>query len=120
MVRRLFFFHKVMHGLLPSYFQTYHNAFSEGPYLTRSITKNKFKPITAETKIFENSFFPYYFKEWSKFNDRIRNIKSINKFKVINLNFIMPKGNSFFDIHDNNGIKLLSRLKLSRLSHLHA
>ena len=109
-----------MHGLLPSYFQTYNNAFSEGPYLTRSITKNKFKPIPAETKIFENSFFPYYFKEWSKFNDRIRNIKSINKFKVINLNFIMPKGNSFFDIHDNNGIKLLSRLKLSRLSHLHA
>ena len=109
-----------MRGLLPSYFQTYYNAFSEGAHLTCSITKNKFKPIPAETKIFENSFFPYYFKEWRKFNDKIRNMKSINKFKVIILNFIRPKGNSVFDIHDNNGIKLLSRLKLIRLSHLHA
>ena len=115
--RRLFFFHKITQGLLPSYLQTYHNAVSEGAYLTCSTTQNKVKPIPARTKVFESSFFPYCIKEWSKLNDKIRNIESINKFKVTILNFIRPKANSVFDIHDTNGIKLLSRLRLN-FSHL--
>ena len=28
--RKLFFFHKIIQGLLPSYLKTYHNAVSEG------------------------------------------------------------------------------------------
>ena len=67
--------------------------------------------------MFENSFIPYCIKEWSKLNYKIINIKSIDKFKVKILNFIRPKGNSVFDIHDNSGIKLLSRLRLN-FSHL--
>ena len=55
--RRVFFFQKIMQGLLLSYLQTYHNAVSEVAYLTRSRTQNKFKPIPARTKVFENSFF---------------------------------------------------------------
>ena len=94
--RRLFFFHKIIHGLLPSYLHTYHHAVSEGAYLTCSTTQDKIKPIPARNKVFENSFFPYCIKEWSKLNDKIRNIKSINKFKVTILNFIRPKGNSVF------------------------
>ena len=63
--------------------------------------------------MFENSFFPYCIKEWSKLNDKIRNIESINKFKVTILNFFRSKANSFFDIHDTNRIKLLSGLSLN-------
>ena len=73
--RRLFFFHKITQGLLPSYLQTYHNAVSEGAYLTRSTTQNKIKPIPARTN--ENSFFPNCIKKWSKLNDKIRNIELI-------------------------------------------
>ena len=65
--------------------------------------------------MFENSFFPYCIKEWSKLNDKIRNIKLINKFQLRILTFI--KGNSVFDIHDTNGIKLLSQRRLN-FSHL--
>ena len=115
--RRLFFFHKITQRLLPSYLQTYHNAVSEGAYLTRSATQNKIEPIPARTKVFENSFFPYCIREWSKLSDKIRNIESINKFKVAIFNFIRPKANSVFNIHDTNGIKLLSRLRLN-FSHL--
>ena len=79
--------------------------------------QNKIKPITARTKVFQNSFFPYCIKEWSKLDDKIRNIESTNKFKVTILNFIRPKENSVFDIRDTNGIKLLSRLRLN-FSHL--
>ena len=114
---RLFFFYKIIQGLLPSYLQSYHNAVSEGAYLTRSTTQNKMKPIPAKTKVFENSFFPYCIIEWSKLNDKIRSIEPINKFRVTIINFIKPKGNSVFDIHDTNGIKLLSRLRL-KFSHL--
>ena len=80
--RSLLFFHKIMQGLLPSYLQTYHNAVSEEAYLTRSPSHNKLKPIPARTKVFENSFFRYCITEWSKLNDKIRNIKN----KPINLN----------------------------------
>ena len=59
---RLFFFHKVIQGLLPSYLQTYHKAVSERTYLTRSATQNKIKPIPARTKVTENSFFLYGIK----------------------------------------------------------
>ena len=113
--RRLFFFYKII--TLPSYLQTYHKPVSEGAYITRSTTQNKIKQIPARSEIFENSFFPYCIKEWNELNDKIRNIKSINKFKVTILNFIRPKGNLVFDIHDTNGIKLLTRLRLN-FSHL--
>ena len=43
----------------------------------------------------------------------IRSTKSINKFRGTILNFNRPKGNPVFDIHGTNGIKLLSRLRLS-------
>ena len=113
----LFFFHKIIQEFLPSYLQTYHNAISEGAYLTHS-QHNKIGSIPARTKVFESSFSPYCIKEWSKLNDKIRNIESINKFNVTILSFIRPKGNSVFDIHDASGIKLLlSRLRLN-FSHL--
>ena len=54
------------------------SAVSEGAYLTHLTTQNKIKPIPARTKVLENSFFPYYIEEWSKHNDKIRNIKPIN------------------------------------------
>ena len=90
--RRHFLFHKVIQGLLSSYLQIYDDAASERAYLTRSITENKIKAIPARTKVFENSFFPYCIKEWSELNEKIRNIESINKFKVTIHNFIRTEG----------------------------
>ena len=52
--RRLFFFHKIIQTILPSRLHIYHNAVSEGAYLTRSTTENKIRPIPAKTKDFEN------------------------------------------------------------------
>ena len=90
---RMLSFFQLAQGLLPSYLQTYHNVFRERVYLTSSITQNKIKPINARTKVFENSFFPCCIKEWSKLNDKIRNIESINKSKLTILNFIRSKAN---------------------------
>ena len=41
------------------------------------------------------------------------NIESVNKFKLTIVNFITPKANTVVDIHDINGIKLLSYLILN-------
>ena len=94
--RRLSFLHKLIQAIFPSYLQHCNNAVSKEAYLTLSTTQNNIKPIPARTKVFENLFFPYCIKEWSKLNDKIRNIKSINKFKVTILNFIRPKGYCFW------------------------
>ena len=44
---------------------------------------------------------------------QVRNIVSLNKFKEIIFNFIRPKENSIFAIHDTKGLKLLTRLRLN-------
>ena len=59
MDRSLFYIHKIMQGFLSSYLQTYHNAVSEGLYLTRVTTQKKLKPNPATTKEFENSLFSF-------------------------------------------------------------
>ena len=52
-------------------------------------------------------------KEWSRLSEKIRNIDSLNKFKSSVLNFIRPRENSIFAIHDINVVKLLNRLTLN-------
>ena len=52
-----------------------------------------------------------------KLSEELRNINSINKFKTSILNFVRPRENSVFEVHDINGVKLLTRLRLN-FSHL--
>ena len=73
--------------------------------------------IRARTKVFENSFFPYCIKEWLKLGEEIRSIESSKQFKKTILDFIRPKENSIYAIHDISGLKLLTRLRLN-FSHL--
>ena len=47
----------------------------------------------------------------------LRNINSINTFKTSTLNFVRPRENSVFEVHDINDLKLLTRLRLD-FSHL--
>ena len=110
---RLFFFHKILNGLSPLYLRSYLHNNTEVIYQTRSSSSSKIKSFSARTKIFETSFYPYCLKEWSNLSEEIRNIVSLNKFKKTILNFIRPKENSVFAIHDTNGIKLLTCLRLN-------
>ena len=56
--------------------------------------------------------------EWNNFDCKIRNSGSLSIFKKNLLNFMRPRANSIFNIHNLYGIKLLTRLQLG-LSHLH-
>ena len=48
-----------------------------------------------------------------KLSDEIRSIESSNQFKKTILDFIRPKENSIYAIHDISGLKLLTRLRLN-------
>ena len=115
--RKIFFFHKIVNGLLPSYLQSYLNHYNYGEYQTRSACQNKIKTLSRRTKAFNSSFYPYSIKQWCAFSEEIRNIVSVNKFKETIISFIRPKENSVFAIHDTKGLKLLTRLMLN-FSHL--
>ena len=115
--RKLFFFHKIIKGFSPSYLQKILCFRNVQHYQTRSKSTKIIEQIKARTKAFENSFFPYCIKEWLKLSDEIRSIESSKQFKKTILDFIRPKENSIYAIHDISGLKLLTRLRLN-FSHL--
>ena len=100
--RKLFFLHKILNGLVPSYLLTVLNLFIKPDHLV------KVNIISASTKTFESSFYLYCIKEWNNLSEEIPNIESVNKFKKIILNSIRLKENSAFEILDTNGMKLLT------------
>ena len=86
-------------------------------FLTWSSTQKRIKTFTAITKTFESSFFPHCAETWGNLSEELRNINSINTFKSCILNFVRPRENSVFEVHDINGVKLLTHLRLD-FSHL--
>ena len=56
---KIFFLHKIMNGLLPSYLQSYLSHYNYGEYQTRSACQNKMKTLSGRTKAFNSSFYLY-------------------------------------------------------------
>ena len=118
MDEKTYFFHKIILGLLPSYLKDdLIPCDNSRTYLTRSSTQNKIKTFLARTKAFESSFFPHCVEAWGNLSEELRNINSLNTFKTSILYFVRPRENSVFEVHDINGVKLLTRLRLD-LSYL--
>ena len=83
--------------------------------LPNQIHSKEYKQLTLITYAvnFNNIFFPRYSQEWNNFSDDIKPLHSPISFKKTWLSFVKTPENSDFEIHDNNGIKLLSRLRLN-------
>ena len=112
------FFHKITLGLLPSYLKDYLIPCDNlNTYLTRSSTQERIKTFPAKTKTFESSFFLHCAEAWENLSEELRNINLINTLKLNILNFVRSKENSVFEVHDINGVKLLTPLRLD-FSHL--
>ena len=116
--RKLIFFHKIILGLQSSYLQNYLTSYNNvRTYLTRYSTQKSIKTFSGRTKAFELSFFPHCAKEWGNLSEELRSIDSINTFKLSIVNFVRSREKSVFVVHDINGLKLLTRLRL-KFSHL--
>ena len=76
--RKIFFFHKIVNGLLPSYLQSYLNHYNDEEYQTKSACQNKMKTLAGRSKAFNSFFYPYSIKEWCALSEEIRNIVSVN------------------------------------------
>ena len=112
---KLIFFHKIVNGILPDYLHSCIGFFSQNKYPLRSVSSGKLKCIPLRTKSFSKTFSPYCIDEWNKLNPKIRNAKSISKFKK---SIITEKlENSLYNVNDPIGVKLLTRLRL-QFTHL--
>ena len=112
--RRLSLFYKTLNDRSPSYML---NIIPPAIHNLNTRNKSLIPRIFCRTESFSNSFFPYCIKEWHNLNLEIRQTKSLVQFKRSILQFIRPVQNSIFDVSDNEGVKLLTRLRLG-LSHL--
>ena len=111
-MRRLCLFYKVFHSKVPKYI---HSLIPSMRTSTR--LPNTFTSFYYRTKYFQNSFIPYIIKEWNKLDPNKWSCQSCKSFRKALLNFIRPSENKIFTIHDQVGIKLLTRLRLG-LGHL--
>ena len=70
--------------------------------------------LNVKTNHFKNPFIPAVIAKGSKLDVNIRNSNSCSVFKNSILKFIRPEPNQVFDIHNTEGLKLLTlRLGLS-------
>ena len=106
-MRRLCLFYKVFHSKVPKYI---HSLIPSIRTSTRQ--RNTFTSFHCRTKYFQNSFLPCVIREWNKLNPDKQSCLSYNSFRKALLNFIRPNENRIFNIHDQVGIKLLTRLRL--------
>ena len=115
--RKLTFFYKIVKGLPPPHLTKYVNLRCNSNYQTRSGNKNNLQEFSCRTNSFKYSFFPFCVREWNKLDNTIRDAESIKQFKLMLKNFLSLNQRSLFSIHDQEGVKLHTRLRL-QFSHL--
>ena len=113
--RRLVSFYKILNGMAPRYLSDLI------PPRNRATANLRIRPplypLYARTDRYRASYFPYCIAEWNKLDSRIRDLPSISRFKRALLNFLRPKGESTFKVSNNQGVVLLTRLRVG-FSHL--
>ena len=111
--RKLCFLYKIVKCLLPKYLTSYLQLHNNPIYQTRSTAKNTVKQIASRTVNLNNRFLPRCSQEWNNLCDDIKSLPSPISFKKAFLSFLKTSENLVFAIHDNNGIKLLTCLRLN-------
>ena len=70
-----------------------------------------FEPNISRTKRFSNTYFQNSINEWNSLDVSIRKCETVSQFKT-KLILVRPPKKSTIKIHDINGIKLLTRLRV--------
>ena len=73
---------------------------------------NSFTPLPRKNKYFRNFFFSCVINNWNKLDPEIRNSSSYLSFRNGLIKFIRPSECKIFNIPDQVGVKLLTRLQL--------
>ena len=108
--RRLSTFYKISNNMTPSYLRDHILPSFDRLTSTRS---NSLRAPLARTDRFSNSFFPYCITNWNLLDVSLSSTPSYHIFKNSLIKFIRPKGNSFYSIRDNDGIRLLTKIRVT-------
>ena len=111
-MRRSCLFYKVLYSKVPKYIHSLIPSMR-----TSARQPNTFTSFYCRTEYFQNSFSPYVIREWNKLDPDKPNCLTYDSLRKALLNFIRPSENKIFNIHDQVGIKLITRLRLG-FSHL--
>ena len=107
--RRLTTYYKIKNGLAPSYLSDHIPEHSE---INISLRDRNTRAPFSRTERYDNSFFPYCINKWNNLDDSVKLLPSVTSFKKHLNIFIRPKGNSFYGIRDNFGMKLLTKIRV--------
>ena len=80
-------------------------------YVTRNAVN--FPLLNIKRNSYKNSFFPSSIIGWSNLDPNLQNSENFGIFKNNILKFIRPKPNSFFNCCSLQGVRLITRLRLS-------
>ena len=111
--RRLTSYYKINNSLTPVYLIE-HIPKQVEPNV--SLRRHALRTPPCRTNKFANSFFPFCLSEWNSLDDSIKASPSLSEFKSKLISLIRPKGNSFYSIRDNSGIKLLTKIRVTFLT----
>ena len=92
--RRLAYYYKILNDLTPDYLKTH------------------IKDYSPRTNHFSNSFFPFCANKWISLPDDLKNAHSLELFKKIYKNEVVPPKRGYFAIQDKFGIRLLTKLRV--------
>ena len=112
-IRRLLSFYKYFTSMRPCYL---YSLIPKVNSESRTRQRGNIPLFKTRTDSFKYSFFPNYVQEWNKISLSTR-VLPITIFKKFLLKSIRPNENSIFGLHNPNGLKHLTRLRLG-LSHL--
>ena len=82
-------------------------------YNTRSVSHISLNTFRTRTEKLKNSFFPLCISELDKLSNLTKQSENIKKFKIASMKDIKSNERSLYSIHDPEGVKLLSRLRLN-------
>ena len=108
--RRLIHFYKLKKSRSPQYLNNLIPPDREVHYNLRIL--RDFELNISRTKRFSNRYFQNSISEWNSLDVSIRKCETVFQFKTKLINLVRPPKKSTFKIHDVNGIKLLTRLRV--------
>ena len=100
-MRQLCLFYKVFHSKVPKYIHS----------LIPPMRRSERQPNTF-TFFYCRTECCHFMREWNKLDPDKQSCLSYDSFRKALLNFIRPRKNKIFNIHDQVGIRLLIRLRL--------
>ena len=86
---------------------------NESCYNRRAQSNSEITQFHTKSKSVSNTFFPFYIKEWTNLDAKIRNLPCLYRFKKSFLIYLKTDENSIFDVHNLIGVKLFNKLILT-------